>query len=98
MAKTKYPISNEFLPLNRFAPPMSQRFVQLAQKAMKTPKFLWKDPRLEVQSRIIPGYQGDEMEVFRLPQRICQNQRHALYISMAVASCLRVRPVISDWR
>ena len=66
MAKTKYPISNEFFPLNRFAPPMSQRFVRLAQKAMKTPKFLWKDSQLEVQSRIIPGYQGDEMEVFLL--------------------------------
>ena len=45
---------------------MSQRFVRLTQKAMKTPKFLWKDPQLEVQSRIIPGYQGDEMEMFLL--------------------------------
>jgi len=66
MAKTKYPVSNESFPLNRFAPPMSQRFVRLTQKAMKTPKFLWKDPQPEVQSRIIPGYQGDEMEVFLL--------------------------------
>lgn len=66
MAKTKYPISNEFFPFNKFAPPMSRRFVQLAQKGMKTPGFLWKDPQLEVQSRRIAGYQGGEMEVYLL--------------------------------
>jgi len=66
MAKAKYPISNEFFPFNKFAPPMSRRFVQLAQMGMKTPKFLWKDPQLDVQSRMVPGYQGDEIEVFIL--------------------------------
>jgi len=66
MAKTKYPISKEFFPFNMFAPPMSRRFVQLAQMGMKTPKFLWKDPQLDVQSRKIPGYQGKEIEVFIL--------------------------------
>jgi len=66
MAKTKYPISNEFFPFNKFVPPMSRRFVQLAQMGMKTPKFLWKDPKLDVQSRMIPGYQGGEIEVFIL--------------------------------
>jgi len=40
MAKTKYPISKEFFPFNKFAPPMSRRFALLAQKGMKTPKFL----------------------------------------------------------
>lgn len=64
--KTKYPISKEFFPFNRFAPPMSRRFVQLAQKHMKTPKFLWKDPQLEVQSRMIPADQGGEIELFIL--------------------------------
>ena len=66
MAKAKYPISNEFFPFNKFAPPMSRRFVQLAQMGMKTPKFLWKDPQLDVQSRMVPGYQGDKIEVFIL--------------------------------
>ena len=66
MAKAKYPISNEFFPFNKFAPPMSRRFVQLAQMGMKTPKFLWKDPQLDVRSRMVPGYQGDEIEVFIL--------------------------------
>ena len=59
----KYPISNEFFPFNRFTPPMSRRFVLLAQKGMKTPKFLWKDPKLEVQSFRIPGYKGAEIEL-----------------------------------
>ena len=66
MRRTKYPISKEFFPFNHFSPPMSRRFVQLAQKGMKTPGFLWKDPQLEVQSRRIPGYLGAEIEVFIL--------------------------------
>lgn len=66
MAKTKYPISKEFFPFNQFAPPMSRRFVQLAQMGMKTPRFLWKDPQLDVQSIKIPGYQGGEIELFIL--------------------------------
>ena len=64
MAKTKYPISKEFFPFNKFAPPISRRFVLLAQKHMKTPKLLWKDPELDVQTRKIPGYQDGEIEVY----------------------------------
>ena len=30
----KYPISKEFFPFNLFAPPMSRRFVLLAQKGI----------------------------------------------------------------
>lgn len=60
----KYPINKEFFPFNLFAPPMSKKFVLLAQKYMKTPKQLWKDPELDVQTRMIPGYQGDEIEVY----------------------------------
>ena len=60
----KYPISKEFFPFNLFAPPMSKKFVLLAQKYMKTPKLLWKDPALDVQTRKIPGYQGGEIEVY----------------------------------
>ena len=62
----KYPISREFFPFNLFAPPISRRFVLLAQRFMKTPKFLWKDPALDVQSRRIPGYQGEEIELLIL--------------------------------
>ena len=61
--RTKYPISREFFPFNMFAPPMSEKFVRLAQKHMKTPGLLWKDPALDVKTRTIPGYQGGEIEV-----------------------------------
>jgi len=66
MAKKKYPIQNEFFPFSKFTPPMSRRFVALAQKGMKVPKFLWKDPQLSVQSRMIPGDQGAEIEILIL--------------------------------
>jgi len=31
---------------------------------MKTPKLLWKDSELDVQTRIIPGYHGGEIEIY----------------------------------
>ena len=60
----KHPISKEFFPFNMFAPPMSRKFVLLAQKYMKTPKLLWKDPELEVQTRQITGYRDGKIEVY----------------------------------
>lgn len=78
MAGKKYPISNEFFPFNRFAPPMSRRFVLLAQKHMKTPRFLWKDPQLEVQTVRIPGYQGAEIELYVLSPRALSSKAPCL--------------------
>jgi len=69
MAKTKYPISKEFFPFNLFAPPMSRSFVLLAQKFMKTPKLLWQDPELVIQTLSISGYQGGEIELFVITPR-----------------------------
>jgi len=43
---------------------MSRKFVLMAQKYMKTPKLLWKDSELDVQTRIIPGYHGGEIEIY----------------------------------
>ena len=60
----KYPISKEFFPFNMFAPPMSRRFVLMAQKYMKTPKLLWKDPELDVQTLMIPGCQSENIEIY----------------------------------
>jgi len=45
---------------------MSRRFALLAQKGMKTPKFLWKDSELDVQARMIPGHGGGEIETYIL--------------------------------
>lgn len=66
MAKNRYPISREFFPYNKFAPPMSRFFVHLAQLGMKTPRFLFRDPHLDVETRKIPGYQNAEIEIYIL--------------------------------
>lgn len=62
----KYPIKKEFFPFNLFAPPISEGFVRLAQKHMKPPRFLWKDPQLQVETLSIPGWQGDEINLYVL--------------------------------
>ncbi len=59
----KYPISREFFPLTMFTPPVSERFVRLAQKNMKVPGFLWKDPELSVRSQMIEGYEKGTIEL-----------------------------------
>ena len=59
----KYPICKEFFPFNLFAPPMNRKFVLMAQKFMKTPRLLWQDPALDVQTHMITGYQDGKIEV-----------------------------------
>jgi len=66
MFRKKYPISKEFFPFDRFIPPMSRAFTALAQLGMKVPKFLWKDPHLDVERRMIPAFGGAEIEIFIL--------------------------------
>lgn len=97
MAKTKYPISKEFFPINKFAPPMSRSFVKLAQMGMKTPGVLWKDPQLDVQSRKIPGYQNEEMEVFILTPKGLMELPPAFFIFMAADLYLKVPTATSNW-
>lgn len=63
---SKYPIKKEFFPFQLFTPPISRRFVQLAQKHMKTPRLLWRNPALAVDTLRIPGWQGAEIEVYLL--------------------------------
>lgn len=40
MKKTKYPINREFFPYSKFTPPLGKGFVRMAQKWMKTPRFI----------------------------------------------------------
>ncbi len=63
---SKYPIKKEFFPFNLFAPPISEGFVRLAQKHMKPPRFLWKDPEVRVETLTISGWQGDEITLYVL--------------------------------
>ena len=68
----KYPISREFFPYTHFAAPISPAFLKLAAMGMKkTPGFVFKDPALHVESRLIPGYQGGMIELLILsPQNL----------------------------
>lgn len=63
MAKTKYPINREFFPYNKFTPPVSKRFVRLAQMGMKTPRFIFRDPQVDVRSRMIPAFRDEPIEL-----------------------------------
>lgn len=66
MAKTKYPISREFFPFNKFTPPVSRRVIALAKKRMKTPGFIYRDPEVEAYSKMIPSYRQGEAELIIL--------------------------------
>ena len=63
MAKTHYPINREFFPYTLFAPRLSSRFLKLAKTAMQTPKFVYRNPDVEVFAKIIPAYEGGEIEL-----------------------------------
>ena len=64
MAKTQYPISREFFPYSKFTPRIDRRSLKLAQTLLKTPGFIYKDPDVDVFVRIIPSYNGGEIELF----------------------------------
>ncbi len=95
--KSKYPISKEFFPFSLFAPPMSRRFVLLAQKFMKTPKLLWQDPELDIETRSIPGYQDGEIEVFIISPKALPAPAPVWSIITAAASYLRGTAATTRW-
>lgn len=63
MAKTRYPISKEFFPLDRIAFPVSPRAIAMAKKYMGVPKFVWRDPDLDVESHSVAGHLDGQIEV-----------------------------------
>ncbi len=64
MKKAKYPINREFFPFNKFTPPVSRPFVRLAQKGMRTPGFIFRDPAVETRLLKIPAYQNGQIELY----------------------------------
>ncbi len=62
--KTRYPIKNEFFPYSRFTPPISEAFVRMAQKGMKTPKFIYKDPEIHTCMQQIPAFRDGRIEIY----------------------------------
>ncbi len=69
MAKTRYPISREFFPYNRMTPSVNRNFVLLAQKTMKKPGFVFKDPDVDALIQMIPSFRGGEIELVILTPR-----------------------------
>lgn len=59
----KYPINKEFGIFRKFSPPISKRFLLVAARYMKPPRFLWRDKDLTVEKRLIRSYDGENIEV-----------------------------------
>ncbi len=64
LKKTKYPISREFFPYSRFTPPVGRTFVRLAQRGMKTPRFIFREPGIETKTLKIPGWKDGGIELY----------------------------------
>ena len=63
MKKHKYPINKEFLPLSKFTPTVSLKGIELANKLYRMPKSLYRDPELNIETVMIPGYEDGEIEL-----------------------------------
>ncbi len=64
MKKTRYPINKEFFPYSKFTPPISRGFVRMAQKGMKKPRFIYRDPGVETRLQKISAYRDGEIELY----------------------------------
>ncbi|MBQ9168232.1 MAG: alpha/beta hydrolase [Oscillospiraceae bacterium] len=62
----KYAISWEFFPWNLFAPPISEKFLAMSVPYMKPPKFLWRDPGLDVTTYEVTSYDAEKITCFVL--------------------------------
>lgn len=81
MSKKKYPIGREFFPWNLFAPPISEKFLALAVPHMKPPRFLWKDPELDVTSYEVRSYDGACIPCFVItPKRLDKKAPCLIYL------------------
>lgn len=62
----KYPIKREFFPYSVFKPPMSRTAFKYANRFLKVPGFLFKDPELDVRKIRISGEKNGEIEILLL--------------------------------
>ena len=80
-AAQKYDISREFFPWSLFAPPISQRFLELSVPHMKPPKSLWKDPELNVTAHEITAYDGEKINCLLLsPEKLPPKSPCLIYL------------------
>jgi acetyl esterase/lipase len=61
---SKYPIHREFFPFSHFTPPISEKFLAMAVPHMKTPKFIFKNSKINVVRYEVESYDGAKIEVF----------------------------------
>ena len=81
MIRKKYPIGREFFPWNLFAPPISEKFLAMAVPHMKPPRFLWKDPELDVTSYEVRSYDGACISCFMItPKRLDKKAPCLIYL------------------
>ena len=81
MSKKKCPIGREFFPWNLFAPPISEKFLAMAVPHMKPPRFLWKDPELDVTSYEVRSYDGVCISCFVItPKRLDKKAPCLIYL------------------
>ena len=59
-----YSISKEFFPIDHLTPPMSIPILNVSQKILRAPRFLWKDPELKVTETEIPTYDDDKITLY----------------------------------
>ena len=81
MSRKKYSIGREFFPWNLFAPPISEKFLAMAVPHMKPPRFLWKDPELDVTSYEVRSYDGACISCFMItPKRLDKKAPCLIYL------------------
>lgn len=77
----KYKINKEFFPFNLFTPPISEKFLKIAVPHMKTPKFLFKDQELCVETYDIESYDKEKIQCYLIsPKDIIENAPCLIYI------------------
>lgn len=77
----KYKINKEFFPFNLFTPPISEKFLRIAVPHMKTPKFLFKDQELCVETYDIESYDKEIIQCYLIsPKDIIENAPCLIYI------------------
>lgn len=77
----KYRINKEFFPFNLFTPPISEKFLKIAVPHMKTPKFLFKDQELCVETYDIESFDKEKIQCYLIsPKDIIENAPCLIYI------------------
>lgn len=77
----KHKINKEFFPFSFFKPPINEKFLKLAVRYMKTPKYIFKDPDLDVKNYKITSYDNQEIECFLMsPVSLKENSPCLIYI------------------